>query len=77
MSKKASVFLKEERERKANIFHNNEVLPWKVNELQFYNYIMENLMTLINKLASLAGEIDMNLPATFFPYVRNMTFAKI
>ena len=59
------------------LFYNNEMLPWKAYELQFYNFIIKNLMHLNYKLAGLAGYIDMNLPATFFPCTGNMTFTKI
>lgn len=65
-SKKASVLLKEVKERRANLFHHNEVLPWKANELEFYTRIIEDLMPVINKLASIAGEINLKLKGTSF-----------
>ena len=70
--KKASDFPKEVKERKANLFQHNEVLPWKANELEFYTHIIEDLMPVINKLAALVGEINLKVKSTSFSLFRKV-----
>ena len=73
---KKSIFLKEVKERRASLFEDNEVLPWKANVLEFYTHITEDLMPVIDELPSLAGEINLKLKSTSFPCVEKSTLKR-
>ena len=74
--KKSSIFLKEVKERRASLFEDNEVLPWKANVLEFYTHIIEDFMPVINELPSLAGEINLKLKSTSFLCVEKSTLKR-